>query len=73
MFNDLTSCNKCGSENDYTEKSFDGGFVSEAVTKCVDCGFEDYWSYGHFDSAADGLNKCRKYEWKDGVMVFTDP
>jgi hypothetical protein len=48
--------------------SYDGQTLIETQTKCQQCGFEDYWAYGYFESGADGLNNCIKYSFdRDGV------
>ena len=43
-------CNKCGGINDFSNKIFEESLVLECDTKCRDCGFEDYWAYGQFQS-----------------------
>jgi len=63
-YHSLDSCNKCGGENDWDEVTTDGGHVSEANTKCNDCGFTDYWAYGFFESSQEMESKCATYEFK---------
>ena len=61
MYHDPNSCNKCGGDNEVTPTDYINYDMSEAKTKCRDCGFEDHWSYGYFDSGSDGLSNCKKY------------
>ena len=59
----LGSCNYCGSLNtDVTATARDNGLVSEARQYCYSCGFEDYWSYGFYESGQDMEGKCEKYD-----------
>ena len=30
-------------------------FVCKCVTRCVECGFVDYWAYGFYESKQMGL------------------
>lgn len=55
------SCNKCGGKNKTIAKDSVADIVTEYKTKCVDCGFEDYWVTGFFQSGVDGYNKSEKY------------
>lgn len=55
------SCNKCGGSNEVYGNPFDPESSGEAKTKCGDCGHEDYWAHGFFESGQDGLNASRKY------------
>lgn len=58
----MNSCNKCGGDNEVTvTDTLDGHTITEASTKCDDCGFEDYWAYGWYESGQDGYNSCGKY------------
>ncbi len=54
------SCNKCGGKNEVKPNDTEDGFVNEAFTKCIDCGFEDYWAHGFFESSQYIESKCRK-------------
>ena len=57
------SCNKCKGKNQLTGKQYlDGGVICEAETKCEACGFEDYWSYGFFESSSEMVGNCDTYE-----------
>lgn len=62
-YDELGSCNKCGGMNNEVVEvvAIDGGYVSECTTKCRDCGFEDYWAYGHFESGTEMKGKSKKY------------
>ena len=57
----MYSCNQCGGNNEVATRSAMEGHICEASTVCRDCGFEDYWAYGHFESGAEIIGKCRKY------------
>lgn len=46
-------CNKCGGKNDVAIGDMIEGHITECLTKCKQCGFEDYWTYGFFESSAD--------------------
>lgn len=65
-FQDKDTCNKCGGCN-----KFDGfawmDSDSEIKTKCLGCGFEDYWQFGFFYSSHYGLDAADEYWWEDGV------
>lgn len=62
----MESCNKCGGNNDVVEKDsmWHSGMdvLSEVETTCKDCGFQDYWAHGRFESHLDGFNVCEKYQ-----------
>lgn len=60
-YHDSSTCNKCGGENVIEVTEVVAGGVGECSTACKECGFEDYWAYGKFNSIVDGYNKCRKY------------
>ena len=62
-YHDPDSCNKCSGQNRIIETSFEGGIMSEAKTKCTECGFEDYWAYGWFESGAEIESKCKTYSF----------
>jgi len=55
------SCNKCGGKNEVKANDTDNGIISEAFTKCKDCGFDDYWAHGFFESSQYMESKCRTY------------
>lgn len=60
----MGSCNKCSGENEVTvTDTMDSHFITEARTKCKDCGFEDYWAHGCFESGRYGYDKCKKYSF----------
>ena len=59
----LGSCNNCRSRNtNVVVVSIDEGSISEAILYCNSCGFEDYWSYGFYESGQDMEGKCEKYD-----------
>lgn len=59
------SCNKCGSMNN---EQLSGSFTDgEIKTKCKDCGHDDYWSYGFFNSEIEPM--CKKYVNMNGKLV----
>lgn len=58
------SCNKCKGENEVTvTDSLDGHTIMGAKTKCSECGFEDYWCTGFFESGQDMISNCQKYSF----------
>lgn len=57
------SCNKCRGANDVTTVDTTNYQISECRTKCKDCGFEDYWAYGFFESSQDMESKCQTYSF----------
>jgi len=60
----MFSCNKCGGENEcQVTDSLDGHTITEARATCSDCGFDDYWAYGFFESGQEGYDECRKYNF----------
>jgi len=59
----LDSCNKCGGDNRSKPTAFDDDFVSEAKTECQDCGFEDFWAYGFYESSEEIISKCKTYSY----------
>lgn len=62
MYHCKETCNKCGGPNDLVVTAdHEGAVICEAETTCKKCGHRDYWAYGHFMSAADGLDACSKY------------
>ena len=63
------SCNKCKGKNDVDITAFDEGHMSEAKTECLDCGFNDFWAYGFFESGEDMGTNCKTYSFKNGKRV----
>ena len=63
-----STCNKCGGANNRLARDpfYEG--CGETETKCSDCGFDDYWSYGNFESSCDGLNESAKYINDNGSL-----
>ena len=43
--------------------TLDGHTMLEAKTICSECGFEDYWAYGWFESGQDMISNCEKYSY----------
>ena len=62
-YHNMDSCNLCGNPNSNSVNVVDtiNGYVSEASTVCGECGHEDYWAYGFFESSQDIESKCLKY------------
>lgn len=58
------SCNKCGGLNSYDITDTVDGHISECETSCVNCGFEDYWAHGFFESGESMESNCKKYSFK---------
>lgn len=63
-YDDSWSCNNCSGDNEIT-KIVDtlNGYMCECETKCNECGFEDYWAYGRFESGQYIVSKCKKYSF----------
>lgn len=59
----VSSCNKCGGVNDYSVIDAMESIITECKTKCKDCGFEDHWAYGFFESSQGIESKCKKYSF----------
>jgi len=55
------SCNKCRAENGIKVIDTTDDYVSECETKCRECGHEDYWAYGFFQSGSEMESKCAMY------------
>jgi len=55
------SCNKCSGENELINPSCDEVGVYETKTKCKECGFDDYWGYGFFESSTYMESNCKTY------------
>ena len=63
-YHDPYSCNKCGKDNEVTVTASDGSSMYEGKTKCNECGHEDYWAYGWFESGAEMVSKCSTYNFQ---------
>lgn len=63
-YHEPSSCNKCSGENQYLQAYFDEYLMVEVKTKCKDCGFDDYWAYGFFESSEDMVSNCKKYNYE---------
>ena len=57
----LESCNRCSQTNDVELIDTINGHACEAKTKCLTCGFKDYWAYGFFESSQERESNCEKY------------
>jgi len=57
------SCNKCTGVNEYNVTDSLDGRMLECKTKCKDCGHEDYWAYGFFESSEYFESKCKTYSF----------
>ena len=56
------SCNCCGGRyNEIVVIDSEDLVIHECETKCIMCGFLDYWSHGQFISSQNGHNSCEKY------------
>jgi len=55
------SCNKCKGKNRFIKPSYDSGHLHETATKCEECGFDDYWACGFFESGSDMFSNCETY------------
>lgn len=53
MFNQCSynHCNSCNGKNKIQVIDTINQFISECETKCNECGFEDYWAHGSFESS----------------------
>lgn len=63
QYHRIDSCNKCGGLNRVT---FGSEHTGEASTKCTECGFEDYWAYGYFESGGSMESNCATYSFGEG-------
>lgn len=59
----MNSCNACGGENELIKTYTCDYHIEEAVTKCKDCGHDDNWSYGFFESSQEMESKCKTYSF----------
>ena len=56
------TCNKCGGLNDIEVTDSLDWRMCEARLKCKECGFSDYWAYGHLESTSEiGRKHCETY------------
>lgn len=57
------SCNYCGGTNAIKVVAHLDRTMCECKTVCEnkDCGKEDYWAYGFFESSQEIEGKCEKY------------
>ena len=56
------TCNKCGGLNHIDVTDSLDHHMCEAELKCKECGFDDYWAYGHLESTSTiGRIKCKTY------------
>ena len=60
------SCNACGGNNEVTVTDTLEGHLMECKTKCKDCGHDDYWAHGFFESSQEMESKCNKYSFGKG-------
>lgn len=67
-----SSCNRCTGDNEFISPSYDESLLMETKTKCKNCGFYDYWAYGHFESGADRIGKCKTYGFDDEGMYYEE-
>ena len=61
IYHVIDSCNACGGDNEVKVKDTINYHICEAETVCSDCGHQDYWAYGFFESSQDIESKCDKY------------
>jgi hypothetical protein len=52
-YDSYLSCNKCGGINKIKITDTIGYTICECETKCENCGFEDYWVHGFFESRTE--------------------
>ena len=64
-YDEPSSCNFCGGNNEVTATSWVASNMCEAETECTTCGRKDYWAYGFFESSIDGHNKSKKYSFNN--------
>lgn len=57
------SCNECGEKTTQNVIAYDEYVPCEMNTKCIVCGFEDYWAYGIYESSSEMKGKCKKYSF----------
>lgn len=54
QYHDHMYCPKCEGVNNITVEDNQELLTLECSTKCTECGHEDYWAYGYFQSVMDG-------------------
>lgn len=65
-------CTKCRGVNSFVKPSIDEIGIYETATKCDDCGFEDYWAYGFFQSSSEPTERQIAFEnFHNAVVIFT--
>lgn len=72
QYHRLDSCNKCGGLNNRNvsfANPFDADSSHCAKTKCHDCGHEDLWDTGFFESGMEMVSNCKKYANRNGRLV----
>ena len=62
-YHNIEKCRQCEGENDLVNPSCDEAGVYESETKCLVCGFMDYWAYGFFQSTSETreINNAKSY------------
>ena len=61
-YEECCTCNKCGGVNNVDVTDRLDYQMREANLKCKECGFDDYWAYGHLESTSIiGRVKCKTY------------
>lgn len=72
QYHRLDSCNKCGGINN-KNAGFSNPFSADgshcAKTRCDDCGHEDLWDTGFFESGMEIESKCKKYVNRGGKLI----
>ena len=62
-YHEPSSCNKCRGINEFINEAWEGSLLCEVSTKCTECGHEDYWAYGFFESGAEIVSNCETYSF----------
>lgn len=62
------SCNKCGGRTNKLMNEVFDSCMHECETKCQECGFEDYWVTGFFQSGSEIDSKSDQYWFVDGKI-----
>ena len=52
-YKSVERCPRCNSENKFTVADMCGYQLTEAKTKCTECGHEDYWANGNYGSESE--------------------
>lgn len=67
MYDDVNFCNECDvGVNLVTALDYMDQVVCEAETKCILCGHESTWAYGHF---APEPKPARSYRWVISLAI----